>query len=382
MSMFTKEQEDFRKWVREFAEREFSEGALERGRLDHVDPEVIRKLAQADLLKLGTSAKYLSEPKDFVSIGIAFEEVCKVEYPAMIIMLVQIAIYETAQWMSDELRDRLLPASSSGEEFVCVANTEPDCGSDAAAIRSTAKREGEFYVLNGEKSSISGGMQADSMLVTAKTNPDAGVKGVTLFYVPLDSPGVSRSMFSDMGNLPSGRASIFLDNVRIPVAYRIGEEGDGFVKVMSTFDASRVLVGLVALAMAEASLEEATEYVKKRTAFGQPLSRFQGVSFRLAEHATMIEAARLMCYNALMLRDQTLPHTKEAAMAKWLAPKCAVEALHDLLLIFGHKGYSEDNAIEQRWRAAVGSQLGDGTAEIMKMIIAREMLGRGFGPSL
>ena len=382
MVLFTDKQKEFCEWVRAFAIKEFSEGAMERARLDYVAPEVIKKLADAGLLKLGTSAKYMSEPKDYVTMGIAFEEVCKVEFPAMLAMLVQVAIYGAAEWMSDELRDHLLPASSSGEEFVCVANTEPDCGSDAAAIRTEAVRDGDYYILRGEKTSISGGMQAKSALLTAKTNPEAGVKGVSLFYVPLDSPGVSRSMFNDMGNPSSGRASIILDDVRVPVAYRIGEEGDGFIKIMSTFYASRVLVALTAIAMAEASLADAKEYVKQRTAFGHSLSKFQGVSFKLAEHATMIEAARLICYKALMLRDRNLPHTKEAAMAKWFGPKCTVEAIHDLLLLFGHLGYSEATMMEQRWRSAVGFQLGDGTAEIMKMIIARDMVGARLGPSM
>lgn len=382
MNLFTDDQKKFCEWVREFAITEFSDGAMERSELDYVSPEVIKKLAKAGLLELGTSAAYVKKPWDYVSIGIAFEEICKVEFPAMLAMLIQIAIFGIAEWMSDELREHLLPASSLGREFVCFANTEPDCGSDAAAIRTVAVRNGDSYVLRGEKTSISGGMQAKSMLATAKTDPEAGVKGVSLFYVPLDAPGVSRSMFNDMGNPSSGRASIILDDVRVPIAYRIGEEGDGFVKVMRTFDASRVLVGLSALAMAEASLADVTEYVKRRMAFGHSLSKFEGISFKLAEHATMLEGARLICYKALRLRDQGLPHNKEAAMAKWFAPKCAVEALHDLLLIFGKQGYSKASAIEKRWRSAVGFQLGDGTAEIMKIIIAREMLGPGFGPSL
>ena len=189
MILFTDEQKRFCEWVRAFAVKEFSEGAKERGRLDYVAPEVIRKLAKAGLLEMGTSSKYLREPKDHVTIEIAFEEICKVEYPAMIAMLVQIAIYGMAEFMSDELRENLLSSSSSGKEFACIANTEPDCGSDAAAIRTEAVREGDYYRIRGEKTSISGGMQADSMIMTAKTDPEAGVKGITLFYVPLDSPG-------------------------------------------------------------------------------------------------------------------------------------------------------------------------------------------------
>ena len=382
MVFFTEEQKKFCKWVRTFALQEFSEGAKERAKLEYLSPQVMKKLADAGLLELGTSAKYTNRPMDFVTIGIVHEEICKVEFPAMIILLIQYLVYGLAEWMSDELREEVLPATSSGKRLLCFANTEPDCGSDAAAIKAKAVRDGDSYIINGEKTSISGGMQADAAVITAKTDPEAGVKGVTLFYVPLTAPGVSRSVFHDMGNIPAGRASLMFDEVRIPVAFRIGAEGEGFSKVMRTFDASRVLVGLAALALAETSLTETVEYVKTKTAFGSPLSRFEAVSFKLAEHATLLEAARMICYKALKLRDEGLPHSKEAAMAKWFAPKCAVNAIHDMLLIFGYRGYSEENPIEQRWRDAISAQIGDGTAEIMKLIIAREILGGKFGPTL
>jgi cyclohexanecarboxyl-CoA dehydrogenase len=382
MIFFTEEQKKFCEWVRAFALKEFSDGAKERAKLDYVTPEVMKKLAEAGLLALGTSAKYTERPMDYVSIGIVHEEVCKVEFPAMIVLLIQYLVYGLAEWMSDELREELLPATSAGKRLLCFANTEPDCGSDAAAIRTKAVKDGDSYIINGEKTSISGGMQSDAAVITAKTDPEAGVRGVTLFFVPLSSPGVSRSKFNDMGNIPAGRASLIFDEVRVPVAFRIGAEGEGFSKVMRTFDASRVLVGLAALALAETSLAETVEYVKTKTAFDNPLSRFEAVSFKLAEHATLLEAARMICYKALKLRDEGLPHSKEAAMAKWLAPKCAVNALHDLMLIFGHRGYSEENPIEQRWRDAISTQIGDGTAEIMKLIIAREILGGKFGPTM
>jgi cyclohexanecarboxyl-CoA dehydrogenase len=382
MVFFTEEQKRFCKWVRTFAAKEFSDGAKQRAKLEYVTPEVIGKLAEVGLLEMGTSAMYAKTPKDYVTMGIAHEEVCRVEFSAMIVMLIQVLVYGMAEWMSDELRDDLLPSSSSGKQFVCFANTEPDCGSDAAAIRTRAIRDGSSYIISGEKTSISGGMQADSMVMTAKTNREAGVKGISLFYVPFSLPGIGRSKFVDMGNIPAGRASITLDEVRVPAVYRIGEEGEGFSKVMRTFDASRVFVGLSGLALAEASLAEACDYVKERNVFGTRQSKFESVSFQLAEHATHLEAARLLCYKALKLRDEGLPHAKEAAMAKWFAPKCAVEAIHDIMIIFGHRGYSEDNPLEQRWRDAMSTLIGDGMAEIMKIIIAREMLGAQFTPSI
>lgn len=382
MVFFTKEQKEFREWVSAFAIKELSAGAKERQKLEYVTPEVIRKLADAGLLEMGASVKYAKRPTDCVTLGIAMEEVCKVDYTAMIVLLVQLVVYGLAEFMSAELREDLLPTVAAGKRFVCFSNTEPDCGSDAAAIKTKAVRDGDYYVINGEKTSISGGMQSDATFMTARTGPEGGVKGVTLFYVPLTAPGVTRSMFHDMGNLSAGRASLIFDQVRVPVAFRIGNEGEGFTKVMRTFDASRVLVALGALGLAEASLSEAVEYVKGRMTFGHSLSRYEGISFKLAEHATLLEATRLLCYKALKLRDEGLPHAMEAAMTKWLAPKCAVEATHDILLILGQKGYSEEYPFEQRWRDAMSCFLGDGTGEVMKLIVAREMLGNRFAPSM
>jgi len=382
MIFFTEDQKRFCSWIKEFAAREISPGARERAKLDHVVPGLIKKLADAGLLELTPSPRFSSQPKDFVTVGITFEEICRIDFSLMIILLAQVLVYSMAEWMSEELREQLLPAAARGEKFLCFANTEPDCGSDATAIRTRAERNGDSYIIQGEKTSVSGGMQADAFFMTAKTGPEQGAKGITLFYVPLDSPGISRSRFNDMGNLPATRASIYLDGVRVPLHFRIGEEGEGFSKVMRTFDFSRVLVGLSAIGLAEASLSETVDYVKTRMAFGAPLSKFQGVSFKLAEDATLLEASRLISYKALRLRDEGLPHSKEAAMAKWFGPECAVRAIHDMLLIWGHRGYSEANPIEQRLRDAISAKIGDGTAEIMKLIIARELVGGRFGPTI
>jgi len=380
MIFFSEDQKRFCAWVREFANKELSEGALERQRLEYVSPDVIAKLADSGLLEMGVSVEYAKHPIDCVSLGIAMEEICKVDYTAMIVLLIQVVVYGLAGYMDPILRDNLLTTAAAGKINLCFANTEPDCGSDAAAIKTEAIHKNSEYIITGEKTSISGGMQADGVFLTAKTDPNAGVKGVSLFYVPLSLQGVGRSAFHDMGNLSAGRASLFFDHVRVPDSFRIGNEGEGFTKVMRTFDMSRVLVSLSALALAEASLTDVCSYVKSQVAFGHKLGDFQGVAFKLAEHATMIEATRMLCYKALKLRDEGLPHGKEAAMTKWLAPKCAVEATHDILLILGHRGYKESSPYQQRWRDAISCFLGDGSPEIMKIIVARELLDSNKGP--
>jgi cyclohexanecarboxyl-CoA dehydrogenase len=380
MVYFTETQREFQKSVRDFVRYELSEGAQERAKMQSTTQEVLKKLASAGIFSMTTPVEYGGNPRDCVSIGIAFEEVCAVDFSAFSLMLSHVTIPLMMQWASKELKDEWLPLMGRAEKLGCFGQTEPDCGSDASAINTRAVRDGDFYVINGEKTSISGGMKSDVVLVTAKTDLAAGAKGVTCFFVPFSTPGIDRGRFNDMGGIPSGRAWITFDDVRIPAAFRIAGEGEGFTKVMYGFDFARVLCALAAVGMAEQTLSDAIKYVKNRTAFGSPISRFEGVSFKLAEAATLIEAARLICYQALKLRDDNLPHTKEAAMAKWYGATTVTGCIHELLLLFGWRGCSEQLPVEQRLRDAIGLRIGDGTSEIMKLIIAREMLGHRFGP--
>jgi cyclohexanecarboxyl-CoA dehydrogenase len=380
MIFFTEGQKRFQASVRDFARNELLQGAQERAKLDHTTKEVLQKLASAGLFSLTTPVRYGGNPQDCVSIGIAFEEVCAVDFSAFPFMLSHVLIPLMMEWADEHLRDEWLPLLGRAEKLACFGNTEPDCGSDASAIKMRAGRDGDFYVVNGEKTSISGGMQADVIVMTAKTDPESGAKGVTCFFVPFSLPGISRSRFHDMGGIPSGRASITFSDVHIPVSFRIAGEGEGFTKVMHSFDFARILVILAGVGMAKQTLSEAAEHIKNRTAFGGSISKFEGVSFKLAEAATLIEATQLLCYQALKLRDENLPHTKEVAMAKWYGGTCISRSIYELLLLFGWRGYSERLPIEQRLRDAIGLNIGDGTREIMKLIIAREILGSRFRP--
>lgn len=218
-------------------------------------------------------------------------------------------------------------------------------------------------------------MDADICLVFARTGTEAGARGISVFLVPLDLPGISRSPIADMGFLPMGRAAVWFDGVRVPANNLIGEEGKGFYLIMKIFSTIRVGVPLICLGAARASLEEAVDYARQRHAFGQPIGRFQGVSFKLAEDAAHIEAAQMLSYRALWLADQGLSNAKEAAMCKWLGPQVSAQVIHDCLLIHGHVGYSEELPLEQRLRDVIGYEFGAGTAEIMKILVARELLG-------
>ena len=274
-----------------------------------------------------------------------------------------------------ELAQQWLPRLVSGEVIVAIGLTEPRGGSDAANLALSARRSGDTYILKGEKSSISMADQADAVVLFARTGtPESGAHGVSAFLVPMNTPGVTTLRYNDLGSKAIGRSSIFFDDVVIPTQNRLADEGAGFVQVMQGFDFSRALIGLQVLGSAQASLDESWAYVQERKAFGAPLSKNQGVTFPLAEAETMVEATRQLCYRTLALKDAGKPHTAEAAMCKWLAPKTAVDVIHQCLLTHGHYGWSLDLPHQQRLRDVMGLEIGDGTAQIMKLIIAREKL--------
>jgi len=282
-----------------------------------------------------------------------------------------------AQHAPRDLALEWLPQLTAGEKVFCIALTEPRGGSDAANLSLSARKDGNGYILKGEKSSISMADQADAVVLFARTGSrEEGARGVSAFFVPMDTPGVSTLRYKDLGSHAIGRSSIFFDEVRIPASFRLADEGAGFVQVMQGFDFSRALIGLQVIAAAQASLDESWAYIRERKAFGAPLAKNQGVTFPLAEGETAIAAARQLCYHTLRLKDADLPHTAEAAMCKWLCPKTAVDVIHQCLLTHGHYGWSLDLPHQQRLRDVMGLEIGDGTAQIMKMIVAREKGGR------
>ena len=267
-------------------------------------------------------------------------------------------------WIEGMLRGEFLPA---------IALTEPGGGSDAANLSLKAWREGDEFVLQGEKTSISMAGQADFAVVFARTGaPEMRARGISSFLVPLDAPGVTRTSFEDHGTRSVGRGSLFFDMVRIPAGYLVGDENRGFSQVMAGFDYSRALLGILCLSVARKSLDAAWQYTRERHTFGKPLSEYQGVTFPLAEAETHWTGARLLCLQTLWLKDHGLPHTSEAAMCKWWGPKLAYDIVNTCLLTHGHAGYSKDLPFEQRLRDLLGLQIGDGTAQIMKLVIARQ----------
>ena len=377
MFAFSESDKMLREQARSFAKKELAAGAKERSKQSIVPPEIMKKVAAMGYTGLCVPEKYGGQEVSAISRGIVIEEISKVDFNIGVLTSHCQIISAMILRGSEELAAEWVPHIISTDKIGSIAITEPDCGNDIGAIKTRAVRDGDNYIINGEKTSISRGSHADICLVFAKTDPTAGTKGLTQFLVPLDLPGISREPLIDMGTKLFARASINFDNVRIPEINRLGEEGQGFARqFLGSINIDRAIVGLQVLGAAQASLDEAIAFSKQRVAFGYPIAKYEGVSFKIAEAATLLEAARWLCYYTLWLGDQGLSAYKQGAMCKWWCPHIAVDIIHNCMLIHGQVAYTEELPIEQRLRDVIGTEFGDGTAEIMKINIARQIIGQ------
>lgn len=375
---FTPEQEAIRETARRFAEDRVAPGYQAREAEANFDRSLVREMGALGLIGPELPEDMGGHGLDGVCAGIIIEEIARgdlsMAYTQLLGSLMGSVIALHAR---PEVARRVVPEIIAGETIVALGLTEPGGGSDAANLKLKARRENEFYVLDGEKTSTSLADQADQIVVFARTGTAAErARGVSAFLIPLDAPGITTSRFDDLGEVIIGRGSVFFDQVRVAPEARLGEEGQGFHHIMRGFDYSRALIGLQCLGPAAASLEETWRYVTERQAFGKPIAKYQGVTGPLAEAETLITAARLLCYKTLWLRDNDRPHTAEAAMCKWWAPQVAFDTIHRCLLTHGHYGYTRDLPHQQRLRDVLGLQIGDGTDQIQKLVIAREKVGR------
>lgn len=376
--IFTEDQIALRDVARRFAREVLLPGYQKRETAGVLDRELIREMGRLGLIGVDLPEEFGGMGLSGVTTGIIAEELAYGDFnvsavPVGASLLGAIIMRSAPRALAAEW----IPRMTRGEAIVGICVTEPSCGSDAANLTLRARRDGDEYVLNGEKTSITFADSADAFLVFARTGkPEDGARGVSAIFVPANTPGVSRTRFDDVGSHIIGRGSVFFDDVRVPVNHRLAEEGQGFSQVMMGFDYSRALIGLQCIAAAQASLDEAWEYTTQREAFGGPIAQFQGVTFPLVEGETQIAGIRQLCYHALALRDAGQAHTAEAAMCKWSGPRTAFDVIHQCLLTFGHYGWSKDLPHQQRLRDVMGLEIGDGTAGVMKMIIARERVGR------
>ena len=377
---FDEDQEAFRGEIARWAEKVLAPHYQTDDKTAEFRGQCALDMAQMGLTGLRIPEQYGGQEATAVIAGIAAEEVGRAAFNAGYVIINTALISDIiVRNATDEQKAAWLPGIASGETVPCIMITEPGHGTDAASLELRATPDGDGWLLHGEKTSITLGMAANRAVVLARTG-GAGARGVSAFWVDLADPGISRSAFDDLGSRAIGRASIHFDGVRVTRDDLIGAEGDGFVSVMQGFDYSRAIIGLLCLGAAQVSLDEAIQWSRDREAFGQPIGKFQGVSFPLAEAATYIRGARHVCYEALWLKDNELEHSAEAAMAKFWAPKLAVDVIHQCLLTLGHVGYSTEHKVGQRLRDVIGLEIGDGTAQVSKLVISRSLLGRTYAP--
>ncbi len=374
---FTEEQQMLRNLVRDFGRQELAPSYKDRVKAEKIPANLIRKFGELGLLGLNTPEEYGGQPRDAVTVGVILEELARHADDGAWLVFNDYGIGGIISLGNQEVKQEWLPAMVRGEKIILMGATEAEAGSDLANLKTTARKDGDFYIINGEKNRVTFAMQGHGLMVLAKTDPAS--RRISPFLVPFGLPGITISPISDIGCQATAGGIVSMEDVRIPAKYLLGDaEGQGFRAAMRAFDCLRAFASLESLAKAEVTLEETIEYTRHRVQFNQPIARFQGTSFRLAEAATQIELGRWLCYRVLWLKDNGQRHSRESAMVKWWCPRIAFKIIHECLLIHGHYGYSTDLPIEQRLRDSLLTEIGDGTAEIMKLIIARDIFGRDF----
>jgi butyryl-CoA dehydrogenase len=373
----TNDQKMLQDQVRKFAQTVLAPLAPEIDKSGEFPWPNLKKMAQLGLLGIIVPEQYGGSGFDFVSLAIAIEEISHVCASTGVIVAVNnsLTTYPIFQFGNEDQKKKYLPPLCSGEKIGAFGITEPNAGSDVVAIESTARLEGDHYVLNGTKRFITNGGEAGTFVVFAYTNKELKHKGISAFIVERDTPGFSLGKHEDlMGIRATANCELIFEDARIPKENLLGKEGDGFKICMNTLDVSRVDIGAQAVGIAQACLDEAVKYSKERKAFGHPICDFQMIQSMFAEMATKIQAARLLVYYAGYCKDKGMERfSRESAMAKYYASDIAVDVARKAVQIHGGYGYTKDYTIERLYRDAKILELYEGTSEIQKIVIAREL---------
>jgi butyryl-CoA dehydrogenase len=377
----TEEHKMIRKMVREFAEKEVAPIAAEMDENAEVPFENIKKMGKLGLLGLTVSEEYGGGGVDTVSYCIATEELSKACASTAIVMGVQnsLVCHGIEKFGTEDQKRRFLVPLAEGKLIGAFALTEPEAGSDAAAQKTTMVLDGDEYVVNGTKNFITSGAFADIILLFGVTDKSKGYRGTTALLVEKGTPGFSVGKEENkLGIRAADTSELVFEDCRVPVANRLGEEGQGFKIAMTDLDAGRISVAAQALGIAEAAYEAALEYAKTRMQFGQPIAEFQGIRWMLADMATRIEASRLLIYNAALAKDRAKEtgarYSKEAAMAKVYASETASWVTDLAIQIHGGYGYVKDYPVERYYRDARITRIYEGTSEVQRIVIAGQIL--------
>jgi alkylation response protein AidB-like acyl-CoA dehydrogenase len=373
----SEEQILLRDMVREFAEKEIAPriGSFED---KHLFPsEIIRKLAELGLLGMTIPSEYGGIKTDYLSLVLTLEELSRVSPAVCLIVSVHSSLFSKAilEFGTPALKQKYLPRAARGEILGAFSLTEPEAGSDIIGLKTKATRKGREYILNGTKSWVSTGSEAEAILIFAQTERPEGPTKLSAFIVERNFPGFRVARIEEkMGLHSSLTAEISLEDCRVPAENLLGEEGRGAHIALHCLDGSRIGIAAQAVGLSQQALELAVRYAKQREAFGKPLSDFQAIQFMLADIATLVEAARLLTYRAADSYDRGLPYAKEAAMAKLFASEAANKVAYDALQVHGGYGYSKEYEIERIYRDTRVLSIYEGTSEIQRLVIARNLL--------
>lgn len=398
---FNEEQMLFQKSLREWCQKELPlEKVREMDTKGEIPREIIKGLADMNLLLMTIPQEHGGAEVDWVTACIAAEELgyADISIAVPVLFLVENSWgFVMDKYCTEQVREEIIHKAIKGEAFLGIASTEPGGGSDVAAIKSTGRKEGNFWVINGEKTYISGTEEAKKMgggyFLLVRTAPPvtgASHKGITAFYLPINAEGVEvGKRFEDMGRMAISTGSITMENVKLPDTYRLGEEGKGFYLTMEGFDNARLLIGATCLGATRRALEIGMQYIKERKAFGNPIGKYEGIQFDLADLWAELEALKSLVYRVAWMNDEKYknnrftPHevAKYISAVKLKVPPFAFKAFEHILLWMGAWGYTKECPLEMGLRGIMSYYIGaEGAVNIQRIIIARELLGRDYIP--
>ncbi len=374
---FTEEQKMIQESAKDFAENEIAPTSVERDKNAEFPTEIVKKLGELGFMGMMVSPDYGGAGLDTISYVLAMIEISKVDASVGVIMSVNnsLVCWGLESYGSDHIKKKYLTPLAQGEKLGAFALSEPEAGSDATKQKTTADKDGDFYVVNGIKNWISNGKSADYYLVMVTTDKEKGHKGISTLLIGKGTEGFGHGVKEDkLGIRSSDTCSLTFENCKVPVENLVWEEGKGFNFAMNTLNGGRIGIASQAIGIAEASLDAAIKYSRERKAFGQTISNFQGIQFMISDMAVKIDAAKLLTLKAAALKDAGKSFFKEAAMAKLYSSKIAVECALDAIQIHGGYGYVREYLVERYLRDAKITEIYEGTSEIQKIVIARSLL--------
>jgi alkylation response protein AidB-like acyl-CoA dehydrogenase len=369
--------EEYRAEIRAFAEEVVAPAADRMDESGEFEPQLLAALRERDLVSLLCPTEFGGRGFDTLTYAVAVEELSRICGSTGITVAAanSLGVYPVATFGSPEQRARVLPGVAADGHMIAFGLTEPDAGSDAAGTKTTAVREGDGWVLNGSKCFITNGHLAEWIIATAVTAPGIGARGISSFLFHKDTPGFSAGRKEKkLGLCGSDTTTLHFDGLRLPLDAMLGPENQGFKQFMTTLDGGRISIGAMALGLAQGSYEIAVRYAKTRRQFGRPIADMQAIQFKLADMGTRIEAARHLIYHAAYLKDGGKPYGKQSAMAKLYASEVGSFCAYQSIQVLGGAGYMSENRVERHYRDVKLCEIGEGTSEIQRIVIARQIL--------